>query len=92
VPVTDAFAPAINQCLGFIVDEPFGFTGKSPTPLNAKQRAVNSLNRRSGWMVHVCPFNGGDLIVGIRHGRAEASRQLTQSCRARCALTPRVRG
>lgn len=28
MPVTDAFAPAINQCLGFIVDEPLRFTGK----------------------------------------------------------------
>jgi hypothetical protein len=67
VPVTDAFAPAINQRLGFFADGRFEFTGKIADTSEC-EAAGHFLKHAFGWMVHVYPFNGNDLRVAFGMG------------------------
>jgi len=62
---SSAYAPAINQRLGFLADGRFGFTGKIADPTECEAAGGHFLKQAFGWMVHVYPFNGDDLKVAF---------------------------
>jgi hypothetical protein len=66
LPVSSsAYAPAINQRLGFLADGRFGFTGKIADASECEAAGGHLLKQAFGWMVHVYPFNGDDLRVAF---------------------------
>ena len=66
IPVSSsAYAPAINQRLGFLADGRFGFTGKIADAAECEAAGGHLLKQAFGWMVHVYPFNGDDLKVAF---------------------------